>query len=233
MHRMHSARSCALCNMSDLERFRRSNERDLSILKKELRKGLLENTRIADVLERGSRRAGIRILDIACGDCREGGILTDLAGEFAKDPDAEISLTGIDIRAREIADAKRRLQGGILEKEEPNGRRKYEFLVGDATKLPEHKELDSDFDLVFLRHQNYWNGARDWEQIFDHALAKLDDDAHLVITSYFDREHELALEAMQRLGGELVHDADNPEARALQTPGKAVDKHIAIFRKRK
>ena len=54
-----------------------------------------------------------------------------------------------------------------------------------------------------------------------------------MITSYFDREHQLALDALQKLGAEIVTTHSNPHARKLTTPGKSVDKHIAVLRRKR
>ncbi len=178
----------------------------------------------------GSR--DLRVLDLACGECREAGVLGDFVAERDGLPDGTVHFTGMDVRAREIANAMRTF-GRHREANEERGKREFEFLVGDATKLADHAELGEAFDLVFLRHQNYWNGARDWEEIFDHALAKLGEEGRLVITSYFDREHELALRAIQNLGGELIHTEFNEKARRLPTPGKSVDRHVAMFRRKR
>jgi len=186
--------------------------------------------------ERLSRRDEARILDLACGGCHEAELLARFLAELKSESGAAaggtVRLTGVDVRAREIADAQRRFGGVRLP---PSGafRTESEFLVGDASKLEAHRELGEDYDLVFLRHQNYWNGARTWEEIYDRALEKLGEDGRLVITSYFDQEHELALQAIRRLGGELVGTARNPVSRALPTPGKSVDRHVAVFRKQR
>lgn len=185
----------------------------------------------ADSVRRAlQKREETRILDIACGACNEAETLTDFIAELKGERNAKIKLTGIDMRAREIGDAKRRFQekkrdnrGGI-EKE-------FEFLNGDATKLDGHTELGDEFDLVFVRHQNYWNGVRTWDEIFDQALGKLSSDGHLVITSYFDREHSLAVDAIERLGGKLIRSEFNPESRELPAEGKSVDRHVAVFRR--
>lgn len=172
---------------------------------------------------------GTRILDIACGACTEADLLTDF---FAELRGGDAKLTGIDMRAREIADAARRLgKGGLID---PNAgtKKSFEFLTGDATKLSGHSELGEDFDVVFMRHQNYWNGERVWEEIFDEALKKLGQDGKLIITSYFDREHELALDALQNLGGELVVTQQNELSRDLPTDGKSIDRHVAVFKRR-
>ncbi len=194
---------------------------------------------IKRVWEAGGADA-LRILDIACGDCREADALGDAFNEMKAEraPDdgkpLDIQLTGIDVRAREIADANRRF-GGKREDAKTGGKREAEFLTGDASKLDQHKQLGDGeaFDMVFLRHQNYWNGDRTWEEIFDQALNKLDPDGRLVITSYFDEEHRLALDAIENLGGELIVTERNKESRALKdAPGKSVDRHVAVFRKK-
>lgn len=219
------------------EKIQKANEEDLQQLRRMLsRVASRDPEAVKRRLERLAKvRPGndeLRVLDIACGDCREAEVLGDFVAELKGAPDAAVKLTGIDVRAREIADAARKF-GKRQGPREGRGRRDFEFRTGDATQLNEHAELGADFDLVFLRHQNYWNGARDWEEIFDHALSKTGEDGRLVITSYFDQEHALALEAIQRLGGELVHTEFNEETRALVTPGKSMDRHVAIFRRKK
>lgn len=219
------------------ERIQNANEEDLERLRAMLRKVAgrdLES--VTRRLERAAKpRPGageIRVLDIACGECREAEALGDFVAELKGSPEATVKLTGIDVRAREIADAARKFgrRRGVRDE---RGKREFEFLAGDATKLGDHAEIGEAFDLVFLRHQNYWNGARDWEEIFEHALAKVGEEGRLVITSYFDKEHALALEAIQRLGGELIRTERNEEARALATPGKSVDRHVAMFRRKR
>ena len=135
------------------------------------------------------------------------------------------------MRAREIADANRRFKSGKLA--DKNLRADYQFLTGDASKLDGHRALDEHFDVVFMRHQNFWNGHRTWEEIFEQALSKLKADGQLVITSYFDEEHRLALEAIQKLGGELIDSQRNLESRQLPTKGKSIDRHVAVFRRKK
>lgn len=214
-----------------------ANEEDLRRLRKMLRRVAghdLETVkrRLAEAAKPRPGTGEIRVLDIACGECREAEVLGDFVAELKGAPEATVKLTGIDVRAREIADAARKF-GKRRDAREERGRREFEFLTGDATKLGDHAELGADFDLVFLRHQNYWNGDRDWEEIFDHALAKVGDEGRLVITSYFDKEHALALDAIEKLGGELIHTEFNEETRELATPGKSVDRHVAIFRRKR
>lgn len=211
------------------ETLQTANARDLERLHRMLRK--VAGDDLGTLRRHLAARDEARVLDIACGECHEAEVLTDFVAELKGDPDGAVQLTGLDVRAREIANARKRF-GRTREANDKRGKREFEFLSGDATKLREHVGSDDDFDLVFLRHQNYWNGDSTWEKIFDQALEKLGADGRLIITSYFDKEHRLALEALQRLGGELIRTESNPETRALLTPGKSVDRHVAIFRRK-
>lgn len=175
-----------------------------------------------------------RILNLACGSCNEADTLTDFFAKIKKRGQNEglkkIELLGIDVRAREIADAQRRFRSG--KDSQQRIQKDYHFLTGDASNLDDHRALDEAFDLVFMRHQNFYNGGRVWEGIFEQALAKLKDDGQLVITSYFDEEHQLALNAIQKLGGQLIDSQQNLESRNLPTIGKSVDRHVAVFRRK-
>lgn len=211
------------------EDFKKANAGDLERLHRMLHK--VAGDDLETLRRRLASRDEARILDIACGECREAEVLTDFMAEIKGAPDGTVKLTGIDVRAREIADAQKKF-GSRRGPDSKRGKREFEFLTGDATKLQSHSEMGEDFDLVFMRHQNYWNGDSTWEKIFDQALEKLGKDGRLVITSYFDKEHSLALKALQRLGGELIRTEFNAETRELITPGKSVDRHIAIFKRK-
>lgn len=163
----------------------------------------------------------IELLNLACGRADETAVLADVFGQKAN----SIHLTGIDIRDREIAEARERWK-----RLADNARA--DFLVQDASQLSQLKQLGKGFDIAFMRHQNFWNGDMTWTKIYDEALHRLDEEGLLVITSYFDREHRLALEAIQALGGELLCSERNPQSRIItDAPGKSVDRHIAVFRK--
>ncbi len=163
-------------------------------------------------------KADARILDLACGRCDEAETLTRVVKEEMK-ADA-VQLVGADIRIREIRQARERYANMDAE-----------FLIEDASNLSHHQQLGQDFDMVFLRHQNYWNGPELWKGIFDQGLEKLSDDGLLVITSYFDKEHQLALEALQKLGAEVVLSKRNAVSRALPSQGKSVDRWLAVLKK--
>lgn len=161
----------------------------------------------------------LRILNLACGRADESGVLHRILSPCA----AELTMIGLDIRDREITEANQRWKS--LENTHTA------FLVQDASKLHEISELSEPFDIAFMRHQNFWNGDLTWHRIYDNALHRLKKDGLLIITSYFDREHFLALQAIQSLGAKLIHTIRNPHSRPLSdAPGKSVDRHIAIFK---
>jgi len=163
---------------------------------------------------------GMRILNLACGRCDEAETLIQVGSELAQG--GAIEMVGADIRIREIRQAR-----------ETHGHLPAEFLIEDATKIDQHKELGDDFNMVFLRHQNFWHGQELWKKIFDQGIAKLRPDGMLVITSYFDVEHRLALRALEALGMEVVSNRRNQASRALNdAPGKSVDRWVAVLRQR-
>ena len=199
-----------------------------------------ENVALDRVLRRVLKKSGLamprtsgagapgpmQILDLACGPCREAGTLVEVFRDF-EGADRDVRLVGADIRDRELeeAAARARLAGRT--------RDQFEFLTENCVKLDRHRELGGDFDVTFLRHQNYWNDQPVWQRIFDQGLEKLKDDGLLVITSYFDREHALALKALERAGAELIVTEQNETSRVLDPPGKSVDRHVAVFRKKR
>ncbi|HEX2746471.1 MAG TPA: class I SAM-dependent methyltransferase, partial [Verrucomicrobiales bacterium] len=168
----------------------------------------------------------LQILDLACGSCREMESISSALKKVTADSSRSVRFVGADIRAAEIDEARERAR--ILAAPDF----KAEFLLEDCSKLQQHQELGGGFDMVFLRHQNYWNDPVIWRGIFSRGLERLHDDGVLVITSYFDREHALALKAITKIGGHLVTSIRNPDSRQLSTPGKSVDRHLAVFRRR-
>ncbi|HYF36515.1 MAG TPA: class I SAM-dependent methyltransferase [Prosthecobacter sp.] len=164
--------------------------------------------------------AEMRILNLACGRCDEAETLVSVGQELSGGNAVE--MIGADIRIREIRQAR-----------EQHGHLPAKFLIEDATKISQHKELGDDFNLVFLRHQNFWHGQEVWKKIFDQGIAKLRPDGCLVITSYFDVEHRLALDALKALGMEVVSNQRNRASRALaDAPGKSVDRWVAVLRRK-
>ena len=190
-----------------------------------------ENAALSRLLRRALAHASpalpndraLSILDLACGPCREAETLIqslrDVSGSSS-----DIRLVGADIRRAELDEAAARARAAGLEHTE--------FLAADCSKLDQALGSSENFDLAFLRHQNFWNDPAAWLKIFDHGLSRLNDDGLLVITSYFDREHALAVKALERAGAELIVSARNEDSIDLSTHGKSVDRHLAVFRRR-
>ncbi len=159
----------------------------------------------------------LAVLNLACGRADETGVL---AGSLAP---AEIRFyLGMDLRADAIAEAGKRweLPGGEIDFKEGNA-----AAIGRMEGLPE-------FDLVFIRHQNYWHDAMVWEGILDEALAALKDGGYLLCTSYFDLEHELFLASMRTRGVEILANVRHAFSRDLpDAVGKSVDRWVTVFRK--
>lgn len=184
---------------------------DMAKLKDLLREGLQPSLRPP---------GDLRILNLACGRCDEAETLIEVGSELAAG--GAVEMVGADIRIREIRQAR-----------EQHAHLPAKFLIEDATRIDQHKELGDDFNLVFLRHQNFWHGQELWKKIFDQGIAKLRPDGCLVITSYFDVEHRLALRALEALGMEVVSNRRNRASRELaDAPGKSVDRWVAVLKRR-
>jgi hypothetical protein len=203
-----------------------------------------ENRRLKKLLKGAFAKAGVdfggpsakgkamQLLDIACGECREAGTLIEVAREVQAGGEvvagsidlAPVRFIGTDLRLREVGMAADAFKG--------DARTQADFLVEDASQLHRHAEIGEGFDLAFLRHQNFWHDRKLWKRIFAQGLAKLSPEGHLVITSYFDEEHRLALAAMKEIGAELVVTERNVDSIELDYPGKTVDRHVAVFRRK-
>jgi hypothetical protein len=187
-------------------------DQDLSQLK-----GLLKDSLAGQI----AGTSDLRILNLACGRCDEAETLIAVGQELTGEKGG-VEMVGADIRIREIRQAR-----------EKHAHLPAEFLIEDASQLSRNKALGDDFGLVFLRHQNFWHGQELWKKIFDQGIAKLRADGMLVITSYFDVEHRLALEALQKMGLEVVSNRRNKASRALaDAPGKSVDRWVAVLRRK-
>jgi len=157
----------------------------------------------------------LSVLNLACGRADETGALA-----AALAPVEIAHYLGIDLRPDAIAEAARRwtLPGGTLE-----------FRCGDASAID---RLVSQVDLIFIRHQNYWDDPPVWDRLLENALKSLKPDGLLVCTSYFDREHELLVAALKTRGAEVLWNVRAPDSRALpDAPEKSVDRHLVVFRK--
>lgn len=173
-----------------------------------------------------------RLLNLACGHCEEGAVLSAFFGRMGK----PVRQFAMDLRDREIDKAKRRYAAAealFRNAGVPTIRPKentIEFVADDATRLVGYGQIPSQFDVVFMRHQNLWNGLATWRRIYAFALERIaTDGGTLIITSYFDQEHLQALELLRSLGGTVLVSEHNPHSRELDCPGKSVDRHVAAI----
>jgi SAM-dependent methyltransferase len=181
--------------------------------------------RLGDLLKLAFRTAGWAvpenpaILNLACGRADETGVLLTAAAPLAK----ELFYLGIDLRPVEAAEGKARWVPAA-----PPGWQ-LDFRAGDASRTDRMKQLPP-FDLVFIRHQNYWHDPATWLVLFRNALGSLKPGGLMVITSYFDREHELAMACLLECGARKLADLHHPHARPLpDAPNKSVDRRLAVF----
>ena len=91
---------------------------------------LLEQTARSDaelqrkILEKGD----LQLLDLACGACHEANTLARVFGSSEREAghNRKMQFFGLDVRAREIAEAATRFTGDLHSE--------YSFINGDATK---------------------------------------------------------------------------------------------------
>lgn len=160
------------------------------------------------------------ILNLACGRADETGVLLQRLAPHA----ASGFYLGIDLRHPEIADARSRWLPAA-----PPGWN-LDFRPGDASRTDRMRQLPP-FDFIFIRHQNFWHDVPVWTRLFTHALAALKPTGLLAITSYFDREHDLATACLLQLGAEKIADLTNPKSHPVpDAPQKSVDRRLALFR---
>jgi 2-polyprenyl-3-methyl-5-hydroxy-6-metoxy-1,4-benzoquinol methylase len=159
----------------------------------------------------------ISVLNLACGRADETGVLAD-----ALAPVSVGFYLGIDLRGDAIQEAARRwksMDGEI------------HFMEGNAAMLGRMKTLP-EFDLIFIRHQNYWHEPMVWEGILDEAISAMKPSGYLVCTSYFDLEHDLFMASMRERDAKLILNVRNARSRALpDADGKSVDRWLGIWRK--
>ena len=159
----------------------------------------------------------ISVLNLACGRADETGVLVE-----ALAPLCVGFYLGIDLRGDAIQEATRRWASSDSE---------IHFMEGNAAMLGRMKTLP-EFDLIFIRHQNYWHEPMVWEGILDEAIAAMKANAHLVCTSYFDLEHDLFMASMRERGARLILNVRNAQSRMLpDAEGKSVDRWLGIWRK--
>ena len=180
----------------------------------------------AELLRKIQGKEDLQLLDLACGACHEAKTLASVFGSSGREAgdNRKMQFVGLDVRAREIEEAGTRFTG--------DSNPEFAFINGDATNLESYRQLPGAFDVIFMRHQNLWDGKRTWEEIYHKALEKLSPNGRLIITSYFDREHLEAIDAIENQGGELLITQANENSRKLPMLGRSVDRHLAILKRK-
>lgn len=186
----------------------------------------------------GQSEGQIRLLNLACGPCEEGCILSAFFGQGGR----TVRQFAMDLRDHAIDKAKRRYAStealfrkagipGIRQLDEANS---VEFVADNAIHLAGYGQIPQEFDVIFIRHQNLWHDRMVWKEIYQFALKQIEpENGLLIITSYFDREHLLALDLLKTLGGEVLFTEANPNTRELSYPGKSIDRHVAAIVQKK
>ena len=177
------------------------------------------------------------ILDMACGRCEEVFVLSSLiASRMEQLMPGSVRFYGSDVREGILMRGKasctrtcRFFEQQIGGKDSPF---RYSFRAGDGTGPEVWAAFPDTFDVVFFRHQNMYHGMDIWSKIFATVVERLKPGGRLIITSYFDHEHGIALNVLKSLGMELIETVHNPRSRVLVTEGKSVDRHIAILQLR-
>ena len=173
-----------------------------------------------------------RILNVGCGVCYEGFVLSSYFGGKPDSYDSkDVLLVGIDIDAKEIERAKQQYTSPDFSErvtrwiEQPN----YRFIQGDARKL---KELvDGEFDIVVARHPNVAEIPDTWYTIFRESNGIMKPEGLFIATSFSDIEHGLLEEQVQNAGYKIK--LSSPNAYTIPTPHKevSIDRKVLLARK--
>ena len=175
------------------------------------------------------------ILDLGCGKCEEGIVLSAFfaGGNFGNSSE-NVKLMGVDIKKEDIEraissysspDFSEKITKYVLP---PN----YEFIVGDATNLDQYQQIPREVDVVVIRHEQISDNEQTWAKIFQQAIQRVSKDGIIIITSFSDIEHKMLIEALRKLDCEIVIDESNPYAKPLSHKEISSDRNITIIRKK-
>lgn len=179
----------------------------------------------------------IRMLNIACGYGEDTISLAALFNQFACGfLPRPVDYIGIDLRENALVRARRRAHSTAAFFKRGNGELgehslpfRFRFSATDATKLDQLPPFAERFDLVVSRHQNAYQGLDIWANIFAQAVDRLKPDGLLLVTSYYDKEHHIALDTIRACGAKLLISLRNPNSRQMTYEGQTLDRHVALF----
>ncbi len=174
-----------------------------------------------------------KILDIGCGDCIEGSVLTAYFGGSTFGTNSEnAKLTGIDLKGKEIEKAKQNYTSADFSKKIttykllPN----FHFIAGDATHLESYPEIPKEADVVMIRHQEISANNQIWENIIRAAAKRLSPNGIMILTSFSELEHQMLVEKINELGLKIVLNKKNPYAKKTAHPDVKIDNHVVIIK---
>ncbi len=176
------------------------------------------------------------ILDVGCGRCEEGIVLSAYfgGGEYGF-PSENVKLIGIDIKKEDIEKA-------IFSHQRPDFSEQvtkyvlppnFEFIHGDATKLDQYPQIPDQVDVIVIRHQQISANEKVWMEIFQKSLEKLSPNGIMILTSFSDIEHKMLMEKLKELDVEVVVNERNPFAKPTKHKEVSIDRNIAIVKRKK
>ncbi len=172
----------------------------------------------------------VRVLNMACGRSPETAVLIGLLAETS----ASVAYAATDLRGTALDVARRRGEGIRRFFADFYGQDSValslRYSVGDLSDEEARRALPSEVDVVMIRHQNCGFSVPIWTGIFELALACLSETGCVIVTSHFDHEHALAINVMRALEAECVVSHQMPDPHVIGPDGKAVDRHLALFR---
>jgi len=157
-----------------------------------------------------------RVLDLGCGRCFEGRVLSDYF--------VCRHLVGIDANPQKIAKAKEEYTE-MMSVPKP----KYEFIVGNARKL--RKIVNGKFDVVVARHPNVAEIPDVWKEIFSEAKRLMKPESLLIATSFGSKEHEVLEKQLKNLSYEIIFSCMNEYSPSTTGP-YMIDKKVLFARKK-
>jgi len=177
-----------------------------------------------------------QILDVGCGKCEEGIVLSAYfgGGEFGSASD-HTKVVGIDIKKEDIEraisghkvpDFSEQITKYVL----PSN---FEFVHGDATKLDQYPQIPDQVDVVVIRHQQISDDEEIWTKIFQESLKKLSPNGIMILTSFSDIEHQMLMEKLKELEVEVIVDEKNPYGKSTQHKEVTIDRNLTIIKRKK
>ena len=167
----------------------------------------------------------ITVIAPACGKLPESDVLQSFfGGENPGVGKQKVRVIGIDLNEQAIQGA-RKIAGEVDDTETENPQSNFEFKAGDARDLSGFPPAD----VVFIEHQEIGADERTWKDIFAAGIRQLaDEDAIMIVTSYTQEEHDIAMRVLGKLDCEIMLNEYNPSCIPMKTTKMPIDGKHAI-----